>query len=196
MSDAGPAAAAATASPLDRHPTPQRIMVIGNGGGGKSTLARRLAAHHHLPLHEVDTVQYRADWTPVPAPALAPVLDAWASGDRWIIDGFGPWFTIETRAKRCDRFILVDLPLWVHWQWAAERQMEVEAGEPRIGGPPGASLIGEWPRMRATLRRVQHTIVPRLRALAASLPPESVVHLRSLAERDAWLTAATSEAPR
>ncbi len=39
-----------------------RIAILGNSGGGKSTLARRLARTHELPLYEVDKLLWRSGW--------------------------------------------------------------------------------------------------------------------------------------
>jgi adenylate kinase family enzyme len=44
----------------------QRIAIIGNAGGGKSTLARRLAASHDLPLTEVDKLLWQPGWKITP----------------------------------------------------------------------------------------------------------------------------------
>ena len=37
-------------------PIPRRIHVVGGPGSGKTTLARRLATTHALPVHDLDAV--------------------------------------------------------------------------------------------------------------------------------------------
>src|SRR5579884_443198 len=97
-----------------------RVAVIGNAGGGKSTLARKLAATHHLPLHEIDLLQWRPDWTPAPPGEVITAHDQILCGDAWLIDGWGPWDAVEKRFALADTIILVDLPLWVHYWWSAQ----------------------------------------------------------------------------
>jgi adenylate kinase family enzyme len=92
-----------------------RVAIIGNAGGGKSTLGRRLAARYDLPLFSVDQVQWQPNWIPAPPEELARELDHIASGERWIIDGWGPWTSIEQRFNAADTIVFIDLPLWVHF---------------------------------------------------------------------------------
>jgi adenylate kinase family enzyme len=44
----------------------KKVAVFGNAGGGKSTLARRLAELTRLPLHPIDTIQFKAGGGEVP----------------------------------------------------------------------------------------------------------------------------------
>jgi hypothetical protein len=41
----------------------------------------------------------------------------------WVIEGLGRQDSIPARLARATEIILVDLPLWVHFWLAAERQM-------------------------------------------------------------------------
>src|SRR5256885_12949044 len=103
-----------------------RIALIGNGGGGKSTLAKAIASAQNLPLLEVDHVQFAPGWVRVDPDEVARICDGFASGERWIIDGFGPWESIVGRFKLSDTVIFIDFPLWIHYWWAAERQIAAE----------------------------------------------------------------------
>ena len=71
----------------------KRVMIIGNGGGGKD----------------------RPGWALTPVDVVANQRDDIQGADRWIIDGFGPWDTIERRAELSDTIIFVDHPIWVHF---------------------------------------------------------------------------------
>jgi adenylate kinase family enzyme len=157
----------------------QRIAIIGNGGGGKSTLARGLARAWSLPRIEVDDVQFGADWGPLPAADVARALREAQAGERWIIiDGFGPWETIEERAARADLLVLVDLPLWVHCWWAAERQLAAARGEPVYGAraaPPTRDLFRAIGHVHEVLRPRLLALVERHRERARVLTtPEQV----------------------
>ena len=101
----------------------RRIAVIGNGGGGKSTLSRTLGERLGIPMHEVDPVQFRPDWSRAPLAEVERVLDGWLANDAWIIDGFGPWPAIERRLAAADTIVWVDFPLRTHLWWTARRQL-------------------------------------------------------------------------
>ena len=101
----------------------RRVAVIGNGGGGKSTLSRTLSARLGIPHHEVDPVQFRPDWSSVPADEIECKLDGWLAGDAWIIDGFGPLPCIERRIAAADTVVWVDFPIRTHLWWAVKRQL-------------------------------------------------------------------------
>lgn len=140
----------------------QRVVVIGNGGGGKSTLASRLAQCTGLPWHEIDPLQYAPGWQVVPPGEVRRAVGHIIAQDRWILDGFGPWDTIEARCERADTLIFVDHPLWVHFWWAAERQIAAALGHDRLGGPDGCPLADRTRDMFETLWRVHEELRPRI----------------------------------
>src|SRR4051794_21063442 len=97
--------------------SPHKVAVIGNGGGGKSTLSRRLAEIHQLPLTHVDSVQFLAGLNVRPLDQTRPLLNDLADAPRWLIDGFGPMDVIARRFEQADRIVFVDFPLWRHYWW-------------------------------------------------------------------------------
>ena len=109
----------------------RRVAVIGNAAGGKSTLARALAETRGLPYHEIDAFLWRSDWTAVPEVECDARHDTIVSEEAWVLDGFGFWDSVARRFARADTLVLVDLPLWVHFWWAAERQIAWAKGAPR-----------------------------------------------------------------
>lgn len=54
--------------------------------------------------------------------------------DRWVIDGLGRRDSVAVRLARATDIVLIDLPLWVHFWLAAERQIEWVTG--RLEHPP------------------------------------------------------------
>ena len=100
----------------------RRIAILGNAAGGKSTLARRLARETDLPRVEIDGLYWQADWSPVPTDAYERRHAEIIAGERWIVDGGGNLATVRTRAERATDIILIDMPLWMHFWLAAERQ--------------------------------------------------------------------------
>lgn len=165
----------------------QRVMVIGNGGGGKTTLCLRLAESTGLPLTEVDTIQFQAGWERTPTDKVLSALASVQASDRWIIDGFGPWASIEARAELADTIIFVDHPIWVHFWWACERQMAAARGEVRVGGHPECDLRDVTKLMFETLWRVHEEIRPKLVELVERYP-QKTTWIRSPEELDAFIS--------
>jgi len=168
----------------------RRVVVIGNGGGGKSSLCAALARATGLPWVEVDQLQFGPGWQRIDPAVVTARIDDVIARDAWILDGFGPWATIEARCQRADTLILVDHPLWVHFWWAAERQIAAARGEARLGGPDDCPLEQKTEWMFRTLWRVHHELRPRLLDLAERFGGRLTVHhIRSPEALDAFIAA-------
>lgn len=124
-----------------------RIAILGNAGSGKSTLSLRLAKQHTLPLHELDTLQWNADWTPVDADTYTAAHAKLIAQDTWILDGPGRPGSLPNRLARATHIILCDIPLWQNYWLLAERQASWEKGQLQLrpGGhdkpPPTRDLF-------------------------------------------------------
>src|ERR1700742_371255 len=114
-----------------------RICIVGNSGGGKSTLARHLAATRGLPHVEIDRLYWQPDWSVTPSDIYeqqhAQIIDS----DKWIIDGGGALASIPPRLNRATEIFLIDMPLWMHFWLAAERQIAWATGT--IEHPPSGN---------------------------------------------------------
>jgi adenylate kinase family enzyme len=99
-----------------------RIVVIGNAAGGKSTLARQLARRRALALIELDRLLWQPGWQLAPEPDYARRHAGIIAQDQWVIDGLGRQDSIASRLARATEIVLIDLPLWMHFWLAAERQ--------------------------------------------------------------------------
>lgn len=67
-----------------------RVVIFGNSGSGKSTMARRLAETHGLPMLELDTVVWEPNQVAVLRPREAVRADVerfLAEHRQWIIEG-------------------------------------------------------------------------------------------------------------
>ena len=64
-----------------------RVVVIGSSGSGKTTVARRLAGILAFPHLEMDSVFHRYGLAHEAHDDFIPTLDAFSSGERWVIDG-------------------------------------------------------------------------------------------------------------
>lgn len=145
-------------------PDGPRIAVIGNAGGGKSTLARRLAADLRVPHHELDCILWRPDWTPL-APDVYEHEHAKAiAAEAWIIDGLGMRQSISKRLRRATVIVLVDMPIWMHFWLAAERQIAWNEGS--VDHPPaGANAPPPTDALFRTIFDVDQQWMPEIRDL-------------------------------
>jgi adenylate kinase family enzyme len=100
-----------------------RIVIIGNAGGGKSTLARTLAKQRGLRHVEIDRMLWQEGWQLTPNDVYARQHAEIIKGDGWVIDGLGQQVSIPDRVSRATDIILIDMPLWMHFWLAAERQI-------------------------------------------------------------------------
>jgi adenylate kinase family enzyme len=144
----------------------RRVAVIGNGGGGKSTLARRLAVQLDCPCVEIDRLLWQPGWRLTPVATYEAEHARLIDGDEWIIDGLGRQESIPQRLCRSTDIVLVDMPLWMHFWLAAERQLQWAAG--KLERPPAG--IAQMPRTEALFRtiwEVDRTWMPEFRRLVA-----------------------------
>jgi adenylate kinase family enzyme len=167
-----------------------RIVVIGNAAGGKSTLARHLARRRELPLIEVDRLLWQPGWQLTPEPHYRRQHAEIIARERWVIDGLGRQDSIAERLARSTEIILIDMPLWMHFWLAAERQIAWAHG--RLGDPPAGSV--EMPPTRElfrTMSEVEQNWMPDIRSMCAEaeLAGKAVTRLGSVDEIDALARA-------
>jgi adenylate kinase family enzyme len=165
-----------------------RIAVIGNAAGGKSTLARKLAHVRKLPHVEIDRLLWQAGWQLTPEADYAREHAEIIAREQWLIDGLGRQDSIAARLARCTGIILIDMPPWMHFWLAAERQ-QVWAGN-QLDHPPAG--FADMPPTRELFRmmwEVDRTWMPDIRAMCAEaeLAGKMVTRLASVEEIDAFV---------
>jgi adenylate kinase family enzyme len=144
-----------------------RIAVIGNAGGGKSTLARALATRRGLPYVEVDALLWRDGWQLAPTGEYEVGHARLIAEPRWVIDGLGRLESLPARLMRASEIVLVDLPLWMHFWLAAERQIAWAKGG--IAYPPaGAKQMPPTEDLFRTIHEVDRDWMPEVRRMVAS----------------------------
>ena len=165
----------------------KRVVVIGNSGGGKSVLSRKIAARFDLPYVEIDRILWQAGWRLTPAPQYRAEHERIIAQERWLIDGLGRQDSAPARLARATEIVLIDLPLWVHFWLAAERQIAWATG--KLGEPPAGSA--EMPPTKALFQNIweiDRSWMPELRKLAATEAArgKAVFHLTALEEIDGF----------
>lgn len=166
----------------------KKVAIFGNAGGGKSTLARRLAEATGLPLHPLDTLQFKAGGDPVPHAEYLAAHAALMREDTWLIDGYGCPKTLWERLAAADTLIHVDLPLPRHAWWVTKRCVEGLFHKAPAGWPERSPILRGTLMSYRVLWRCHTLLTPKYRAyVAAERSRKQVHHLRSLAEMDAFL---------
>lgn len=143
-----------------------RVVVIGNAAGGKSTLARKLAKRRRLPHVEIDRLLWLDGWVLSPADVYARQHREIIDQDAWVMDGLGRQDSIAERIARATEIILIDMPLWMHFWLAAERQIAWASG--KLEHTPGG--IAQMPPTKGlfqTIWEVDQNWMPGIRALCS-----------------------------
>lgn len=164
-----------------------RITILGNTAGGKSTLARRLSEKRGLPHIEIDRLYWQSDWSATPESVYEQQHAEILEKDNWIIDGGGNLATIQARIDRATEIILIDMPLWVHFWLAAERQISWANGT--IEHPPaGNTNVPPTGRLFEIIWQVDRDWMPTLRTLCDEQEAKDKVvsRLNSLDELNAF----------
>ncbi|MFZ2005424.1 MAG: AAA family ATPase [Stellaceae bacterium] len=165
-----------------------RIVVIGNAGGGKSTLARKLAKQRGLQHIEIDRLLWQDGWVLTPEDVYARQHREILEQDEWVVDGLGRQNSIAERIDRATEIILIDMPLWIHFWLAAERQVAWASGT--LEHAPGG--IAQMPPTKALFRTiwdVDRAWLPGIRTLCteAAARGKIVTRLTSVDELDAFI---------
>jgi adenylate kinase family enzyme len=143
----------------------KRVAVIGNTGGGKSRLARKIAADRGLPYSEIDVILWRPGWRATPVDVYEAEHSRLIGQPNWVIDGLGRKDSIPVRLARATEIGLIDMPLWVHFWLAAERQLAWAVG--RLDDPPaGLTEMPSTEGLFRTIWEVDRDWMPEIRRLA------------------------------
>jgi adenylate kinase family enzyme len=140
----------------------ERVVVLGNSGGGKSTIARAVAGRFGLPHVELDALLWRPGWQPVEPEIYAAEHARCVAGERWVLDGLGRLDSIPARLARASDVVLVDMPLWMHYWLAADRQTAWATG--RLDHPPaGGGTMPPTQGLFRTMWEVERDWTPKIR---------------------------------
>jgi adenylate kinase family enzyme len=165
----------------------KRAVIIGNSGGGKSTLARRLSSAWRSPHVEIDSLLWQPGWELTPIEIYNIKHARLIAEENWIIDGLGRLDSIPDRLARATDIVVVDMPLWMHFWLAAERQIRWSTGA--IENPPaGLTQMPPTEALFRTIWEVDQNWMPEIRRLVAfeKQRGKRVFRLSSIAELDGF----------
>jgi len=86
----------------------KKIAIIGSGGSGKSTFSVLLGQELNLPVHHLDKLYWKPNWTKTPNIQWTDTLTELCKNERWIIDG-NYKSTLGIRLAACDTVIFLDV---------------------------------------------------------------------------------------
>ena len=162
-----------------------RAVVIGNSGGGKSMLAQRLASTSKCDHVAIDGLLWQQGWQLTPAEIYSAEHARLIGEESWIIDGLGRLDSIPERLARATDIGLVDMPLWIHFWLAAERQLRWSSGQ--IENPPaGLTTMPSTEALFRTIWEVDRDWMPEIRRLVAleEQRGKRIFRLNSIADLD------------
>jgi adenylate kinase family enzyme len=165
----------------------KRAVIIGNSGGGKSTLARRLSSAWQCDHVEIDALMWQQGWQLTPVEIYNAEHARLIAEESWIIDGLGRLDSIPARLASATDIVLIDMPLWMHFWLAAERQIRWSAGG--IENPPARpTKMPPTEALFRTIWEVDQNWMPEIRRLVAfeEQRGKRVFRLGSVAELDGF----------
>ncbi|MBQ4811349.1 adenylate kinase [Pseudoalteromonas luteoviolacea] len=160
----------------------KKVMVFGKPGGGKSTLSKHLANKLALPLHQIDSMAFKANGMAVERSHFDDAHERLLCSDRWIIDGLGPLSAFNQRLTLADTLIYIDLPYRTSY-WLVTKRLIKSVYQKPEGWPEGSSVL------KGTIQSYQFLSRSRafwndafLQSLEQKGRGKTLYHIKSLSE--------------
>ncbi|MCX2757699.1 adenylate kinase [Vibrio sp. Sgm 22] len=118
----------------------KKVAVFGKPGSGKSTISKALALATGIELHQLDSLVYKANGEFVEREVFEQAHESILKSERWIIDGFGPLSSFNTRLEAADTLVYIDLPYPIKYWFVTKRMLKGLFVKPE-GWPDGSSVI-------------------------------------------------------
>lgn len=160
----------------------KKIAVFGKPGSGKSTFSKALAVAKGIELHQLDSIVYKANGEFVEREVFEQAHEGILKSESWIIDGFGPLGSFNTRLDAADTLVYIDLPYSVSYWFVTKRMLKGLFVKPE-GWPDGSSVIKGTIQSYKTLKLCPKFWNDDFRARLESRSKEKEVHIiRSVSE--------------
>lgn len=142
-------------------------------------MCRALSSAHSLPCYAIDKIQWKPNWVLTAEPEYTNAHEALLSLERWLIDGYGSWSSVQRRISAADTIVFVDHPIWVHFWWATKRQIKsLFFGRP--DGPEGCPMFPVTIRLSKMMWWLHSKQRPKLiEAIEARRGAARIIHIRS-----------------
>ena len=129
----------------------KKVAVFGKPGSGKSTISKALALATGIELHQLDSIVYKANGEFVEREVFDLAHDNIINSESWIIDGFGPLGSFNTRLEAADTLVYIDLPYPISYWFVTKRMLKGLFVKPE-GWPDGSSVIKGTTQSYKTLK--------------------------------------------
>lgn len=160
----------------------KKIAVFGKPGSGKSTISKALALATSIELHQLDSIVYKANGEFVEREVFEQAHESILSSESWIIDGFGPLGSFNTRLEAADTLVYIDLPYPISYWFVTKRMLKGLFVKPE-GWPDGSSVIKGTIQSYKTLKLCPKFWNDDFRAQLELRAKEKEVHIiRSVSE--------------
>jgi adenylate kinase family enzyme len=163
----------------------ERILILGPCGAGKSTLARKMAQIHDLPVIHLDQHHWRSGWEEPAPEEWKEQVEQLIAQPRWIMDGnYGS--SLVRRLERAQLVINLDYPRRVFFPRILWRSLS-QYGRTRADLAPNCPERIDLEFWRYAWRYRIDTHPRREAQLTASKVP--VLRFRSPRQAKEWLEA-------
>ena len=170
----------------------RRVAIIGTASGcGKSTVGRALAAQLRVPFFELDAIHWCPGWTEMDATQLRRRVESLVALDAWVIDGSYRGKLGDLVLEAADTVIWLDLPRRVWLPRLVRRTVRRLVRREELWNGNRESLRGVLVGPDALFAYALRNERPRRHRYPRELARFRVARLRSQAEVDAFLRAAT-----
>lgn len=160
----------------------KKVAVFGKPGSGKSTISKALALATGIELHQLDSIVYKANGEFVKREVFDLAHDNIINSESWIIDGFGPLGSFNTRLEAADTLVYIDLPYPISYWFVTKRMLKGLFVKPE-GWPDGSSVIKGTIQSYKTLKLCPKFWNDDFRARLELRAKEKEVHIiRSVSE--------------
>lgn len=170
----------------------RRVAIIATASGcGKSTVGRALAASLGVRYVELDAIHHQPGWTELDAAELRRRVEPIVAGDRWVIDGSYRGKLGDLVLEHADTVVWLDLPRRVWLPRLLRRTFRRVVLREELWNGNRESLRGVLVGPGALFPYALRNERPRRQRYPRELARFRVARLRSQAEVDAFLRAAT-----
>ncbi|MDK1288860.1 hypothetical protein [Pseudoalteromonas umbrosa] len=153
-----------------------KITIIGNSGSGKSTLALKLGRIHDLPVHHLDLLVSKGEWSLVPEAEFNMTHQALLKEPKWIIEGMGYESTFDNRFSQSDLIIFIDFNILVHIWWVIKRSM-LALFQAQAGWRGRRLLITKLPKMLIFVLRTHNNTRAMIQHRLSNYVSQKVIRL-------------------
>lgn len=152
----------------------KKICLVGNSGAGKSTISKELSKLLDIETFTIDKIYWLPEWNLRDHESFSKIHSEWVSKDAWIIDGIGYWEELETRIKKSDLTIFLDVPVHICKQ-RAEIRINDEKFQPNSDITKGCYYSSVKELQMEVIDNFEQELKPKLMSLLMGQEPNKML---------------------